>query len=242
MKIGSHTGIALGLALVSSSVGFGLIDLLSPAILHEGTQVSDVGYGTLAGIVIPVGLAASARGSAVGLRQVFVAAAAYLAVGVWCNTASFVVVGALVGVGASAVRLTHPDRARLFPCVGRPSAWRAALVAAAWVPGSRYVLHMAAKQHDGALAPDSHLGLGHWAALSTAGLAVLLLVALAALTHDGSRLHGLTAAVAVAVWALACLAYPRSDGAVDGTWATLALAWSVAFGLLILHTTTKGRS
>lgn len=241
MKIGSHTGIALGLALVSPTVGFGLVDLLSPAVLHEGTQVSDVGYGTLAGIVIPVGLLAAARSSAAGLRQVAAAAVAYAVIGLWCDSRSFVVAGVLVGATASAVRFAHPDRNPLFAFGGRPSAWLVVLVAAACLPGSQYVLHMAANQHNGMLAPDSHLGLGHWAALSAAGLAVLLVAALTALRNDGSRLHGLTASGAVAVWALACLAYPSSDGAVDGLWAGLALAWSVAFGLLTLLTTTKGR-
>ena len=54
---------AVVFALVSLTVGFGAIDLLSPWILHEGTQVSDVGYGTLAGLVIPVGLLSQLRRS-----------------------------------------------------------------------------------------------------------------------------------------------------------------------------------
>lgn len=241
MKIGWHTGIALGLALVSATVGFGLVDLLSPAILHEGTQVSDVGYGTLAGIVIPVGLLAAARSSAAGLRQVVAAAVAYAVIGLWCGSRSFVVAGVLVGATASALRFAHPDRAPLFAFGRWPSARLVALVAAGSIPGSQYVLHMAANQHNGLLAADSHLGLGHWAALSAAGLAVLLVAALTALRNDGSRLHGFTASGAVAVWALACLAYPNSDGAVDGIWAGLALAWAAAFCLVTLHTTTKGQ-
>src|SRR5213078_907719 len=55
---GALGALAVGLALLSLTVGFGAVDLLSPWILHEGTQVSDVGYGTLAGILIPAGLLA----------------------------------------------------------------------------------------------------------------------------------------------------------------------------------------
>ena len=51
-----HVGLSIGLALVSLTVGFGAVDLVSPWVLHEGTQVTDVGFGTLTGLVIPIGL------------------------------------------------------------------------------------------------------------------------------------------------------------------------------------------
>jgi hypothetical protein len=52
---------AVGLALISLTGGFGAVDLVSPWVLHEGTQVTDVGYGTLAGLVIPIGLLTQTR-------------------------------------------------------------------------------------------------------------------------------------------------------------------------------------
>jgi hypothetical protein len=77
-------GLAVALALLSLTVGFGAVDLASPWILDEGTQVSDVGYGTLAGLVIPIGLLALAhapRRNLAGIQQLAAAALAYLLAG-----------------------------------------------------------------------------------------------------------------------------------------------------------------
>ena len=75
---------AVVLALISLTAGFGAVDLVSPWVLHEGTQVTDVGYGTLAGLVIPIGLLAQTRSPetrVAGLQQVAAAAVAFLLAG-----------------------------------------------------------------------------------------------------------------------------------------------------------------
>ncbi len=48
--------VAVSAALASLGPGFGLVDLSSPLFLHEGSEVLDVGYGSLAGIVLPAAL------------------------------------------------------------------------------------------------------------------------------------------------------------------------------------------
>ena len=56
--------------------------------------------------------------------------------------------------------------------------------------------------------------------LRPAAVFVALLEGIAA---DGLVLSGLTASAVVLVWAVTCLVYPASAGAVDGTWAAVAI-------------------
>src|SRR5206468_10558475 len=114
------------------------------------------------------------------------------------------------------------------------------LALAASAPGSQYVLHMAFNQRNGVLPADAHLGLGHWAALSAAALATLLLALLAALRPSGFAIPAFTAAAAMLAWALACLVYPDSAGALSRAWAGLAVAWAIAFAATTLLESRHG--
>jgi hypothetical protein len=227
--------LAVSLALLSLTVGFGGIDLLSPWILHEGTQVTDVGYGTLAGIVLPIGLLAAAWRTPAGLHQVVAAAVAYAAAGLLAGEPRVVEMGALVAGAACAVAILHPRRRQLVPLWRRPSLPLLALALAACAPGSQYALHMAFNQRDGVLPADAHLGLGCWAALSAAALAALFAALLAALRASDSVVPGLTSAVAVLVWAITCLAYPHSAGALGIVWSALGVAWAIAFATTVVR-------
>jgi hypothetical protein len=231
---------AMSLALLSLTVGFGGIDLLSPWILHEGTQVTDVGYGTLAGIVLPMGLLAAARRSPAGLHQVLVAAAAYAAAGLLAGAPRVAWMGALVAGAAFALAVLHPRRRALVPLRRRPSLPLLVLALAACAPGSQYALHMAFNQRNGVLPADAHLGLGCWAALSAAALAALFVALVAAFRTSESVVPGLCSAVAVLVWAATCLAYPHSAGALGPVWATLAVVWALAFGTTVVREHRKG--
>jgi hypothetical protein len=216
------------LALASLTVGFGAVDLLSPWVLHEGTQVSDVGYGTLAGLVIPIGLFAQTRRASLniaGLQQVALAALAYLAAGALTGQRPLLAAGGVVIAAAAAVGALHPARRGLLRRPHRPSLLLFVLALAAAAPGSQYALHMAFNQRDGVLPADAHIGLGHWAALSAAALAALL----ASLRTPGFTVPGLTAAAAVLTWAVTSLAYPESAGALGPAWAGLAIAWAITF-------------
>ena len=224
--------VVIGLALASLTAGFGAIDLLSPWILHEGTQVSDVGYGTLAGILIPAGLLAQLRGgSAAGAQQLAAAALALLVAGIAAGQATLVVAAAVVAVAFAAAGTTRvPLHARRH----RRSRVLAALALAAVWPVTRYALDMAANQRHSVAPHDAHLALQAWAALAAAAFAALFTALLAAARAGGTAVAGLSASTAVLVWAIACLAYPRSAGSVGAPWAWGALAWAIAFALAIL--------
>jgi hypothetical protein len=229
--------VAAVLALASLTVGFGAVDLLSPWVLHEGTQVSDVGYGTLAGLLIPIGLLAQTRRPALnvaGLQQVGLAALAYLAAGALTGQRPLLAAGAVVAAAAAAVGALHPARGGLLRMPRRPSLPLLALALAAAAPGSQYALHMAFNQRDRVLPADAHLGLGHWAALSAAALAALFAALLASFRTPGFTIPGLTAAGAVLAWAVTCLAYPDSAGALGAAWAGLAIAWALTFAGAVL--------
>ena len=234
LRVGS-SALAVSLAVLSLTAGFGGIDLVSPWILHEGTQVTDVGYGTLAGIVLPIGLVAAAWRSPAGLHQVVAAAAAYAAAGLLAGELRLVMVGGIVAGAACAVALLHRQRGPLLPRFRRPSLPLLALALGACAPGSQYALHMAFNQRDGVLPADAHLGLGCWAALSAAALAALFAAILAALRASDSMVPGLTSAVAVLAWAITCLAYPHSAGALGPVWATLGVAWAMAFAATVVR-------
>lgn len=71
-------------------------------------------------------------------------------------------------------------------------------------------------------------GFHHWTALA----ALVIAVALLAL---GPTLLALSASVATALWAVACLLHPTSDGSEGRGWAIAALGWAVTLAL------TQGR-
>jgi hypothetical protein len=225
--------LAVCLALLSLTVGFGAVDLLSPLVLHEGTQVSDVGYGTLAGIAIPVGLLVQLRRPArhlAGLQQVAAGALAYGVAGALAGETPLFVAAGVVAGALAAVLALHPSRGRFFRA-GRPSPVLLVLALAACAPGSQYALHMAFNQRDHTLPVDAHLGLQHWAALTAAALAALFAAVLAAFRTPGFAVPAFTAGAAVLIWAVASLSYPHSAGALNRGWSLLAIAWAIAFAL-----------
>src|SRR3954454_2800586 len=220
--------LSSALALVSLTVGFGAVDLVSPWVLHEGTQVTDVGYGTLTGLVIPMGLLTQMRRTT-GLLQVGAAAAPFLIAGLLADEPPLLVAAAVVAASTAVLALLHPAHGRCRCNLGRPSIPMLALAVAACAPGCLYGLHMAFTQRDGVLPADAHLGLQHWAALSAAALAALFAALLASLRTTGFAIPAFTAAAAVFAWGLACLAYPQSAGALSQTWAGLSIVWALTF-------------
>lgn len=228
--------LALVLALASLTAGFGAIDLLSPFVLHEGTQASDVGYGTLAGIVMPAALLARWRGRChAGLGQLWVTALALLIAGVAAAevpllVAAAVVAAAALGLGERRVaRSARQPRSRPLIVLALVACW----------PATRYAFDMAANQRHGVEPLDAHLALHAWAALAAAALAALFTTLLAAARGDAAAVGALSAASAVAVWAAACLVYPRSAGAVAAPWAWTALAWGAAVAILGVWSASK---
>jgi len=240
LTVGSRVAVSVlssALAVVSLTVGFGAVDLVSPWVLHEGTQVTDVGFGTLTGLVIPVGLLMQTRSSAIrttGALQLGLAALAFLVAGLVADERPLFLAAAVVAVAAGAILALQRPQARRHRVARRPRFAMLVLALAACGPGSQYALHMAFNQRDGVLPADAHLGLQQWAALSAASLAALFTALLASLRREAFLAPGLTAAAAVLAWGTTCLAYPESAGAIGSTWGWLAVSWAAAFALATL--------
>ena len=229
-----HVGLSIGLALVSLTVGFGAVDLVSPWVLHEGTQVTDVGFGTLTGLVIPIGLLTQIRRSTTcgaGVLQTGVAALAFLFAGLLAGETPLILAAAAVAAATASLVLLHPARRRLLPPSQRPSVPLLLLALAACAPGSQYALHMSSNQRNGVLPADAHLGLQHWAALSAAAIAALLTALHASFRPDGFPVPAYTVSTAVLAWGATCLAYPNSAGSLSPTWSWLAIVWAATFAL-----------
>jgi hypothetical protein len=226
--------LSTALALVSLTAGFGAVDLVSPWVLHEGTQVTDVGFGTLTGLGIPIALFSQTRrpaSQATGIWQLGAAALAFLVAGLLAGERGLLVAAAAVAAAAAAVVALQSDRSRLLRGLGRPRLPMLVLALAACAPGSQYALHMAFNQRNGVLPADAHLGLQHWAALSAAALAAFFTALLASLRREAFTTPGLTAAAAVLAWGAACLAYPHAAGSLSPAWAWPTVAWAALFAL-----------
>ncbi len=130
--------------------GFGLADLTTPINpkWHEG-YVSEVGYGALAGIIIPVGFLAQLRSPErriAGLQQVAATVPAYIAAGVLGGDDDFLPFAATVAVAVAITLALHPAPRRF---VARGTTFRpvlALLALAAAVPLTVYGLEAAANQ------------------------------------------------------------------------------------------------
>jgi uncharacterized membrane protein len=221
-------------ALAALVPGFGLADLTTPLNPRwdEG-YVAEVGYGALAGILLPVGFLAQLRSPErriAGLQQVSAAVPAYIVAGLLGGDGDFVPFAAIVAASAVITVALHPARRRFVSGVKlRP--FLALLALAMAVPAILYGLEAAANQRDGIppLALDSHGPLNSWAALAAAAFAVALVALLTSLGTDGFHIPGWSAAAAAAVWGLTALAHPDDPGSEGRGWASFAVAWAVMF-------------
>jgi hypothetical protein len=237
--------VSTALAFVSLTLGFGAVDLVSPWVLHEGTQVTDVGFGTLTGLVIPIALLAQTRraaSQATGAWQLGAAALAFLVAGLVAGESRLLVAAAFIAAVAAAVVALQPGRGLLLRGLGRPRPSMLVLALAACAPGSQYALHMAFNQRNGVLPADAHLGLQHWAALSAAALAALFTALIASLRREAFTIPGLTAAAAILAWGAACLAYPDAAGSLSPAWAWPAVAWAAVFALATVRERRRATS
>ena len=233
-------------ALAALVPGFGLAALTTPLnpIWEEG-YVGEVGYGALAGILIPAGLLAQLRSPVrriAGLQQVAAAIPAYVLAGALGDDDDFFPFAAIV-VAATAIAVgLHPARSR-FLARGSIRSPLALLALAIAVPAVLYGLELAANQRDGVppLALDSHGPLNSWAALGAAAFAVALTAVLTALRTEGFPIPGWSAAAAAAVWGATALAHPDDPGTEGRGWAAFAIAWAIVFALAVEHERRQGR-
>jgi hypothetical protein len=210
--------VAIVAATLSLLVNFGIVDLidgLTGAFTNDTNWVLDAGWGTLFGVLIPVGLLASLR-TAAGVWQIALVTVA-IAVAALAGEAWrwFILVAILAAFVALSPRRSAAVRLR-------PS-WPPAAIAV--IPCALYAERAASAQRRHAPPSDAvSNGFHHWTALGALAIAVVLLAL-------GPKLLALSAAVAAAVWAVACLLHPSADGSEGRGWAIAALAWAAALAL-----------
>ena len=207
---------------------FALVDLTATWFLGEPGTVSDLGYGALGGIVVPVGFLLAWR-DARALLQVFAAAAAYALAGLVSTDHRYVGLAALVALAGLVLAALVPDRRAILAV--RPLPAVAVLAAAAAVPLVVYAVHTAHDYRDGKPPFDSHVGLDQWTGLA----AMALGLPLAALC---GRIGALSAAAAAAVFGIGSLAYPHKPGSAGLFWGLAVLAWA---GALVVAATGRRR-
>jgi hypothetical protein len=214
--------IAILAAAASLLVNFGIVDLidgLTGVFTDDTTWVLDTGWGALFGVLIPVGLLASLR-TVAGVQQIALITVA-IAVAAVAGEAWrwFIFVAILVAIVALSPQ-------RLAAVRFRPS-WPLAAIAV--VPCAFYAERAASAQRRHAPPSDAvSNGFHHWTALAALTIAVALLAL-------GPRVLALSASVAAALWAVACLLHPTADGSEGRGWAIAALGWAVTLAL------TQGR-
>lgn len=227
--------VAVICAVASLTINFGLIDLVdgfTGYIDQARNQVLDVGWGTVFGLILPLGLLAQLRRPErriAGIQQIGVVALA-LAVSAAVGQQWWYLALAAGIAGLCAILLAlHPAR-RTFLKRRRPEPMLLALGAAAAVPSLIYAWQMASAARDGLPPADAvSNGLHHWTVMATLGLVLPLLVMLAAVTTSGWRIPAISASVASGAWAISCLLAPTpAPGSQGHAWAWAVLAWASA--------------
>ena len=229
------TVVCVTVALAFLLPGLGLVDLVTPFHLHEGGEVLDVGYGTLAGIVVPVAFLSQVRRRRppiAGLQLALAAALAYLLAGVLGGDPTFYVYAAVLATATALVLALQPRPARIL-ARGRALLAPALLALAAVGPLVAYALEMAENQRDNLPPVDAHAELGAWAALTAAALTVAFAALLAAAGTEGFVVPGLAAAAAAAAWGAVTLVYPDHAGAKGTGWGLAAVLWALAFAAAV---------
>jgi hypothetical protein len=214
--------VAIFGAAASLLINFGIVDLidgLTGVFTDDTTWVLDTGWGVLFAVLIPVGLFASLR-TAAGVQQIALVTVAITVAAVAAEAWRWF---SFVAILAAIVALS-PQRPAGFQF--RPS-WPLAVIAV--VPCALYAERAASAQRRH--APPSEAvsnGFHHWTALAALAISVALLAL-------GPRLLALSASVAAALWAAACLLHPTADGSEGRGWAIAVLGWAATLAL------TQGR-
>ena len=218
---------------------YGLIDLLAFAQgpdFHDSLVLS-TGWGLLflvlvAGPLVAVAVRPGARAAAAG--QVAVAGlAVVVAAALSGSPRHLLVAGALLATAAVLAAARPP--ARVPPRATRRTPWAPRLlVLLAAGPACAYAWTAARTTGSGTLTDDTW-GLDHWPVQAAFPLAVLGVAALAAARPAGWQLSTWTVATSAAWFGTACWLEPDLVGSPGRGWATVVLAWSIAFVLAQLQ-------
>ena len=218
---------------------YGLIDLLAFAQgpdFHDSLVLS-TGWGLLFLVLVagPLGTVAVRSGTrTTALGQVAVAGVAVgVAAALSGSPRHLLVACGLLATAAVLVAVRPPTRVRAQ--AARRTPWAPGLlVVLAAGPACAYAWTAARTTGSGTLTDDTW-GLDHWPVQAAFPLAVLGVAAIAATRPAGWRLPTWTVVISAAWFGVVCWLEPDLVGSPGRGWATVVLAWSIAFVLAQLQ-------
>jgi hypothetical protein len=221
---------------------FGLTSLVMgwfQAVEGVAGPVTELGYGTLVGIILTIGLLAQLRApqrKIAGVQQAALVIPAML-IGSAIASDSQNVVPALILVPALGILLAlHPAREEFLRRGAGFSRKLLAITILAAVPLIAYALDIGAQARD-LVGPPHHVQ--RLSTMAAMAIAVVLVGLLAALRTRGWRIPAWSVGTAAIVFGFASIAFPDDPGAVGRGWGTLAIAGGVLF---IAVAESEGRS
>jgi hypothetical protein len=237
--------IAVVLTVLLTIGDFGWIDLTngfsglcrfagtcSPAPASD--WVLSGGYGTIAGIIIPVGILAQLRTPGrqiAALLQVALAALAFLLVGLLGADQATVVFAAILVISVGLLWTLHPHPCAFLRWRPHLSLSLLVLALAASGPLCVYTWHMAANQRSEIpeAAEAIRSGMGGWIGNGAMALGILFVALLVALRPTGWRVSAWSAGLAAFIFGVDSLLSPSLPGSAGTGWGTSAGAWGLFF-------------
>jgi len=197
----------------------GWVDLSVTWTLDEPGTVTDVAWGCLAGLLVPVAFLAQVRRPRPGALWLAGAAALGCIAAAATEARFLVVAAAACAIALLLWWLGGATRVRL-----QPGAVALALALAAAVPLVVWAIRLAG---DHSATGDAHVTLDAVPALAAFAVAAAAAAVAAALT--ASRLTATCVGIAVAYLGLASITSPHDEASAGVVWGALAAAWGVAF-------------
>lgn len=102
------------------------------------------------------------------------------------------------------------------------------------IPWAVYVVSNSARQLSNVVG-DAHTEMEHWSTAALMGVVLVSSALIGASDSDGWRLPAWFAVGGTALFGLHSLFFPGGPSALNIVWAVAAVAWSLAFGLLIVR-------
>ncbi len=230
------------LVIVFSVGFFGLISLAIgwfQAVEGIAGPVTELGYGTLVGIILTIGLLAQLHAperKIAGIQQAALVIPALL-IGSALASDSQNVVPALILIPAVGILLAlHPAREEFLRRGAGFSRKLLAITILGAIPLIAYALEMGAQAQD-LVGPPHHVQ--RLSTMAAVAIAIVLVGLLAAFKTRGWRIPAWSAGTAAIVFGLASMAFPDDPGAVGPGWGSLAIAGGVLF---IAAAESEGRS
>jgi hypothetical protein len=216
----------------------GFIEVCTFAGTCSATPPSDWvlsgGYGTIAGIIIPVGILAQLRAPGrqiAALLQVALAAVAFLVAGLLGSDRATAIFSAILALSAGLLWALHPYPGTFLRWRPHVSLYLLVLALAASGPLCVYAWHMAANQRSQLpeAAEAIRSGMGGWIGNGAMALGILFVALLAAIRPPGWRISAWCVGLAAFIFGVDSLVFPSVPGSAGTGWGTAAVTWGVVF-------------